>query len=125
MRTEPLMNFSYKQDKKGRNYPEIQISENAQNDNLIVGQFGSLWKNYMMEQYPYRLSELVAQGKINEVILQVDEEAQEKKEALIQKILAIRPLPDTEDTRKRARHMNGITKEAEEIVIHEVILKIR
>ena len=33
MRTEPLMNFSYKQDKKGRNYPEIQISENAQNDN--------------------------------------------------------------------------------------------
>lgn len=125
MRTEPLMNFTYRQGEDGMLYPEIKISENLQTDRIPVGRFGSRWKAYMMEEYPHRLSELVAQGRVNEVILQVDQEAEQRKEALIQELLAVRPMPETEDTMERAGHMNMITKEAEETVMDEVVLKAR
>lgn len=125
MRTEPLMDFTYRQGEDGMMYPEIRVSENPQTDRMPVGRFGSRWKAYMMEEHPHRLSELVAQGRVNEMILQVDREAEQRKEELIQELLLIRPMPDTEDTMERAGHMNMITKEAEETVMDEVVLKAR
>lgn len=125
MRTEPLMNFTYRQGEDGMLYPEIRVSENPQTDRMPVGRFGSRWKAYMMEEHPHRLSELVAQGRVNEVILQVDQEAEQRKEVLIQELLAFRSMPETEDTMERAGHMNMITKEAEETVMDEVVLKAR
>ena len=124
MRTEPLMNFTYKQGENVMLYPEIRVSKELQTDRMPVGRFGSRWKEYMMEKHPHRLSELVAQGRINEVILQVDREAEKRKEVLLQKLLAANPMPDTEDTMEKAGHMNMMTKEAEEIVMEEV-LKVR
>lgn len=125
MRTEPLMNFTYRQREDGMLYPEIRVSENPQTDRMPVGRFGSRWKSYMMEKHPHRLSELVAQGRIKEVILQVDQEAEQRKEALIQELLTVRPMPETGDTMERAGHMSMITKEAEETVLDEVVLKAR
>lgn len=125
MRTEPLMDFTYRQGEDGMLYPEIRVSENPQTDRMPVGRFGSRWKAYMMEERPHRLSELVAQGRINEMILQIDQEAEQRKEALIQELLAARPMPDTEDAMERAGHMDMITKEAGEIVMDEVVLKAR
>ena len=125
MRTEPLMNFSYKQGEDGMMYPELQISENPQTDKIPVGRFGRYWKEYMMENHPHRLSELVAQSKINEVILNVDEEAEQRKELLIQQLLLKQPMPDTEDTLERAGHMDSLTRQAEEIVLNELVMKVR
>ena len=125
MRTEPLMNFTYRQSEDGMLYPELQISKNEETDRTPVGRFGSLWKNYMLENHPHRLSELVAQGKINEMILKVDEEAENRKERLIQELLTAQPMPDTEDTLERAGHMSMITSTAEEIVMSELVLKPR
>jgi len=125
MRTEPLMNLTYRQSEDGMLYPELQISKNEETDRTPVGRFGSLWKNYMLENHPHRLSELVAQGKINEMILQVDEEAESRKERLIQELLTAQPMPDTEDTTERAAHMGMITSTAEEIVISELVLRLR
>ena len=125
MRTEPLMNLSYRQGEDGMMYPELQISENPQTDKMPVGRFGRYWKEYMMENHPHRLSELVAQGKINETILQVDEEAERRKEELIQQLLKAQPMPDTEDALERAGHMNSLTMQAAEIVLEELVYKPR
>ena len=125
MRTEPLMNLTYRQGEDGMLYPNLQISENEKTDRTLVGRFGSLWKEFMLENHPHRLSELVAQGKINETILRVDEEAENRKERLIQELLNAQPLPDTEDTLERAGHMSMITSTAEEIVITELVQKPR
>lgn len=125
MRTEPLMNLNYRQGEDGMMYPEIQISQEAQTDQMPVGKFGKAWKAYMMEHHPHRLSELVTQGKINSTILQVDEEAEQRKEVLIQQLLTTQPMPESEDTLERAGHMNSLTKQAEEIVMNELVLKVR
>ena len=125
MRTEPLMSLNYRKGEDGLLYPELQISESEKTDQMPVGRFGNLWKNFMLENHPHRLSELVAQGKINEMILQVDEEAESRKERLIQELLTAQPMPDTEDTTERAAHMGMITSTAEEIVISELVLRLR
>ena len=75
----------------------------------------------MRERYPQRLSELIAQGRINEKICQVDEEAESKKVELIQQLLELHPMPETEDTLARAGHMEMITRQAEEIVLYDVV----
>lgn len=125
MKTEPLMNLSYRKGEDGMLYPNLQISENEETDRTPVSRFGSLWKDYMLENHPYRLSELVAQGKINEMILKVDEESENRKERLIQELLTAQPMPDTEDTLERAGHMSMITSTAEEIVISELVQRPR
>ena len=125
MRTEPLMNFTYRQGQDGMLYPEIQVSENPQTDRMPVGRFGERWKKYMLEKHSHRLSELVAQGRINEIVLQVDQEAEQRKETLIREMLATDPMPETEDTMERAGHMGMITREAEEVVMDEVVLRVR
>jgi len=55
----------------------------------------------------------------------VDEEAESRKEALIQELLKAQPMPKTEDTLERAAHMQMITSTAEEIIMNEVALKVR
>ena len=125
MRTDPLMNLTYQQGKDGLLYPELQISENEKTDRTPVDKFGRLWKEYMTENHLHRLSELVAQGKINEMISKVDEESESRKERLIQELLKAQPMPDTEDPLERAGHMNMITATAEEIVLNELVLKVR
>ncbi|MDE7057704.1 MAG: TnpV protein [Lachnospiraceae bacterium] len=125
MRTKPLMKFTYQQGIDGMMYPNIQISKNLQNDIEPVGRFGSQWKDYMMEKYPHRLSELIAQGRLNEIILQIDKEAEHQKEILIKELLKAWPIPDTEETMKRAGYLKMITKEAEEMVMEEIVLKVR
>ena len=125
MRTEPLMNLIYQPGRDGMMYPELQISTDAQSDRMPVGRFGSLWKEYMMEKHPHRLSELVAQGKINGMIQQVNREAEKRKEELLQQFLITQPMPETDDTMERVGHLAMIMREAEETVTNEVVLKIR
>ena len=124
MRTEPLMNLQY-QESRGVMLPNIQISENQNMDNLPVGKFGKQWKEYMMEKHSHRLSQLIAEGKINEMILQVDEEAEAEKEKLILNLLEVQPMPEEELTMERIQHMNQITMLAEETVMEEVVMRIR
>ena len=47
------------------------------------------------------------------------------EEGNVDQTAAVRPMPETEDTMERAGHMNMITKEAEETVMDEVVLKAR
>lgn len=125
MRTKPLMTLNYTQGEDGMMYPDLQLSGNPNTDSAPVGKFGRAWKTYMTENHPHRLSELVAQGKINEVILQVDEKAERRKEALIQELLTTQPMPDTGDTMARASHMTSLALTAEEIVMDELVMKVR
>ncbi len=125
MRRTPLMELEYTKGTDGMLYPNLQISKNKEYDHRNIGRFGKRWKEYMMENYPDRLSELIAEGKINETICRIDDEAEEKKEKLIQVLLLDRPMPETEDILERAAHMKMITIQAEEIILHQISYKLR
>ncbi len=123
MKKEPLVNLTYTEGADGLLYPNLAISENEPTE--TVGKFGTMWKEYMMEHHPQRMSELIISGQINQKILQVDEEMEKRKENLIQKLLEAQPLPQTEDTLAREAHLNMIYKTAEELLIQEELFKIK
>ena len=125
MSTKPLIELSYQEGGDGMLYPNLQVSENERHDRTEAGKFGKLWKEYMTEQHPHRVSELIAAGSFNRMITEVDEEAESRKEVLIQELLKAQPMPETEDTLERAAHMQMITSTAEEIIMNEVSLKVR
>jgi len=125
MSRESLIKMEYMKGKDGMLYPNLQISENKEYDQRNIGVFGKGWKDYMLEYYPHRLSELIAQGKINETIYKVEEEAEEKKEKLIQDLLCIQPMTETENILERAAHVKMITMQAEEIILPEVSHQFR
>ena len=125
MKREPLVKLEYRTGEDGMLYPKLQLSKKPGYDRMQVGIFGKSWKEYMKENHPMRLAELIARGRINEVITQVDQEGEEKKEVLIQKLLEVQPLPETEEMLKRAGHMEMLTRQAEEIILQEVIYQVR
>lgn len=125
MSREPLAKLEYTKGEDGMFYPNLQISADREYDQRPVGMFGRRWKDYMKSEHPQRLSELITLGQINEMIVRVDEEAEETKEALIQQLLEVQPMPETEDTLERAGHMEMITRQAEEIILNQIIYQPR
>lgn len=102
MSREPLAKLKYRSGEDGMLHPNLQISVNKEYDLRPTGMFGRRWKDYMKSKHPQRLSELIALGQINELIAKVDEEAEAKKETLIQQLLEVQPMPETEDMLERA-----------------------
>jgi hypothetical protein len=125
MRTKTLIKLDYTEGEDDLMYPNIQISENPVYDSMEIGKYGQMWKEYMTECYPHRLSQLIVEGKINQMIVSVDKEADKRKETLIQQLLKAQPLPQTEDTMGRAAHMEMIYIIAEEIILKESVYKPR
>ena len=66
-----------------------------------------------------------SQGKINEILAQVDREAERKKEKLIQQMLEKEPMPEREDALDRAAHMEMLIHQAEEIILFRIVYRLR
>lgn len=125
MGREPLVKLEYRQGQDGMLYPNLRISEDRETGDGQPWLFGRKWKDYMKEYHPLRLSLLTAEGRINGMICEVDREAEEKKEKMIQSLLQVQPMPETEDVLERAAHMEMITRQAEEIILQEVVYQFR
>lgn len=125
MGREPLVKLEYRKGQDGMLYPDLRISEDREADDRQPRLFGRKWKDYMKEYHPLRLSLLTAEGRINGMVCEVDREAEEKKEKVIQSLLQVQPMPETEDILERAAHMEMITRQAEEIILQEVVYQFR
>lgn len=125
MGREPLVKLEYRQGQDGMLYPNLRIAEDRETGDGQPRLFGRKWKDYMKEYHPLRLSLLTAEGRINGMICEVDREAEEKKEKMIQSLLQVQPMPETEDILERAAHMGMITRQAEEIILQEVVYQFR
>ncbi|WP_373265978.1 TnpV protein [Hungatella hathewayi] len=125
MSREALMPLEYTEREDGMLYPNLNISKEEQCDQITVGKYGEIWKEFMMECHPERLTELIMRGEINQMITKVDEEAEARKEQLIQKLLENQPVPANGDMMNRAAHMNLLMMTAEEVIIPEVVCQMR
>lgn len=125
MGREPLVKLEYRKGQDGMLYPDLRISGDRETDDRQPRLFGRKWKDYMKEYHPLRLSLLTAEGRINGMVCEVDREAEEKKEKVIQSLLQVQPMPETEDILERAAHMGMITRQTEEIILQEVVYQFR
>jgi len=57
----------------GLYYPNIEIEDVSR----FCGKYGDMWKKYMMENHHVRYRSLMVEGKLNEIAMEVNEEAHE------------------------------------------------
>ncbi|MNC52974.1 hypothetical protein D3C75_1023500 [compost metagenome] len=81
--------------------------------------------SYLRDNHPQRFQILLMQGILMETIHNVEQEALERMEQLTEQLLRLRPMPKTDDTLERTRHLNQIKSTAEELVLNDIVLKPR
>ncbi|MFS0723669.1 TnpV protein [Paenibacillus sp. 1P07SE] len=106
-------------------YPNLQISNELQADEQPLGRYGRMALNYLRNHHPQRFQILQMQGDLMKKMHQVEQEAQAKLEQLMEQLLRLRPLPQTDDTLKRTRHLNQIKETAEELILNDIVFKVR
>ena len=87
-----------------------------------MGRYGRMAMEYLKENHPNRYTALKMDGSLMTIMHSVQQTATEKIEELTQEMLSREPMPDTEDTMERTRHLNSLKLSAEEIVIKEIVL---
>ena len=117
---EKKLNIDYTE-KDGILYPNLQIS-NEQTADQPLGRYGRMAMEYLKENYPDRYTALKMDGSLMAVMHSVQQTTTEKIEKLIQEMLLREPIPETEDTLERTRHLNSLKLSAEETVIREIVL---
>ncbi|HEX9059199.1 MAG TPA: TnpV protein [Clostridia bacterium] len=104
--------------------PNIQVSNDSNYDQPL-GKYGRMAMEYLQAENPQRFMILKMDGTLMEVMHKVQEEAVEKIENILQQMLMEDQMPKTEDIMEKTRHMNSLRVAAEEIVLNELIYKVR
>jgi len=101
----------------------LQPGETTEDDReQPLGKYGRMAMDYLHNINPQRFSLLKMTGELMDMMYRVDEEAFDKVEAIIQKLLEKDPPPQTDDILEKTRHYNTKRCIAEELVISEMVL---
>jgi len=87
-----------------------------------LGKYGRMAMDYLHETDPQRFSLLKMTGELMNAMYRADEEANDRVEAFIQKMLEKDPVPQTDDIFEKTRHYNTKKSIAEELVVSEMVL---
>jgi|GEM_PF-1614600 len=99
---------------------EGETSEDGREQPL--GKYGRMAMDYLHETNPQRFMTLKMTGELTDMMYRVDEEASDRIEAIVQRLLEKDPVPRTDDIFEKARHYNTKKYIAVELVIKEMVL---
>lgn len=100
--------------------PDLQLSE----ENRPIGRWGRLHREYLEQANPMLLNDLILTGKLWTYLADLNEQAQERLECILQQFKTAQGITDELKARDQlvwVRAMNSIHNRAEEIVCHEMI----
>ena len=105
---------------------EIEAMENDPDKEPLppMGKYGSLFWEYLRENHPSHHACLLLETTLRDVCLQVDREAKEMMETVQNQLRAKTPRP-TGDFMATVRYETAIRDQAEEIVLNEIVYRIR
>ena len=98
--------------------PNISLKESSG----MIGKYGMMRREYLRNHKIARFNLMTLLGTLVDHLTAIDSEARQKVENLSEQLLLQNPAPDKmEDGLAWTQHMNQIRKQAEEVVIHEII----
>lgn len=103
--------------------PDIRIG-NA--DDRSIGRWGRMHRDYLRDFRPVVYNELLLSGKLHTVLVDLNEQAQERLELIIRQMQAQEGITEAlkrQDTMLWVRSMNSIRSRAEEIVLNEIVYR--
>ena len=98
--------------------PNISLKESSG----MIGKYGMMRREYLRNHKIARFNLMTLQGTLDDHLAAIDSEARQKVENLSEQLLLQNPAPDKmKDGLAWTQHMNQIRKQAEEVVIQEII----
>lgn len=107
----------YKLGENGMYYPMIKTSE----EDLKVGKYINLAMEYMKSINPVRYKTLGMMGMFPKIFNEIDEKAYSMIDNIMDKKLQQEPIQDNWNIIEIERHKKMLFREAEEIVLQEVV----
>ena len=99
-------------------YPNIVVSEEA---NAWVGKYGLLWIDYMKFNYAERYRHHIRMGTLNTKALEVNEEAYEMLEGIVNQYLVKHKPQNSASTMEMWRLREQSKQMAEEVVLNDIV----
>ncbi len=100
--------------------PDLKLQE----ENRPIGRYGRLHRDYLKEEHPARYSSLVLAGKLWTYLADLNEQAEERLDLIIEQMKAAEGVTEELKARNQLEwvgRMNNIRNRAEEIIKAEMI----
>ena len=100
--------------------PDLKLPE----ENRPIGRYGKLHREYLKQEYPVRYSSLILTGKLWTYLADLNEQAEERLDLIIEQMKAAEGVTEELKARNQLEwvgRMNNICNRAEEIIKSELI----
>ncbi len=100
--------------------PDLKLPE----ENRPIGRYGRLHRKYLKEEHPARYSSLILTGKLWTYLADLNEQAEERLDLIIEQMKAAEGVTEELKARNQLEwvgRMNNIRNRAEEIINSELI----
>ena len=91
----------------------------------FCGKYGDMWKKYMMENHHVRYRSLMVEGKLNEIAMEVNEEAHEMIDSIEKRYFEKHKLQNSASTIEMWQVREMIKTVAEETILSDIVYKTR
>ena len=99
-------------------FPNLAVKDEPQ----TIGKYGMLRRTYLKENRRNWYQSMLMSGRLNQHLAQLDEQAENRMEELIESLSEKYPTPNKEtDPLAWAAHQTNLTAMAEEIVLKELV----
>ena len=100
--------------------PDLKLPE----ENRPIGRYGRLHREYLKQEHPARYSSLILTGKLWTYLADLNEQAEERLDVIIEQMKAAEGVTEELKARNQLEwvgRMNNIRNRAEEIIKNELI----
>ncbi len=110
-------------EKDGILYPNIFIGEEETEtmQNVFLRKYGDLWKKYLKENQPERYYHLVRLGQLKQKAAEINEEANELLERIMQRYLQKHKPENPDSTMEMWQLREQAKAMAEEVVLQDIV----
>lgn len=111
--------IEYVEAEDGMLYPKLEHPKQPAGS---IGKYGEMRRRYLQEHCKTTYSMMVLEGTLKQHLMNVNEQAHQQIEALIDDLLKVNPAPDKAANQMGwIQHMNMLKMQAEEIIFQELI----
>lgn len=112
------------EEKDGILYPKIKFSNQEEYEGKHLGKYGRMAQSYLKENDKLKYNSLLMSGELLPMLHKIEEQAKSYLDELMKELLEKEPIKNPSDFWETAQHKLQIKRQAEEIVLNEIIYKI-
>jgi len=115
---------TYTEGEDGLLSPNLAVSEtDVTNINEFAGKYGDIWKKYLKENHPERYRHLVRLGELQKQALEVNEEANEMLDTIMNQYLKSHKPSNPSSTMELWKLREQAKQTAEEVAFHDIVYR--